>query len=345
MPDEELETLAAQGRLQDPKVLTAQVDRMLDDPKSRAFTGTFIGQWLGTQDLGGRVAPMLTEIQEFYNPPVAADLRAEPILIFERILGENRSLLELLTADYTYLTERLVKFYQLEDKLKDVHGNEPQLVQWPDARRAGVMTTGAVLAITSHYAQTSPVLRGAWVLDTLLGTPVPPPPPNVPQLETGKKAAAHMREKILAHRNNPACAACHKLMDPIGFALENFDWTGRWRDRESDGSEIDASGMLASGEKFNGPAELRQALLGKKSEFLRQLSAKVLGYALGRNLQDGDSCTVQHLVDTLEKDNYRGRTLIREIVLSIPFRNSQGGQVTLEAAPPPPKRTVPMVVK
>ena len=346
MPDEELNTLAAQGRLQNPQVLAAQVDRMLDDPKSRAFTSTFIGQWLGTQDLGGRVAPMLTEIQEFYNPPVAADLRAEPILIFERILAENRSLLELLTGDYTYLTERLVKFYQLEDKFKEVHGNTPQLVQWPDARRAGVMTSGAVLAITSHYMQSSPVLRGAWVLDTLLGTPVPPPPPNVPQLAAGKKNAVHMREKILAHRNDPACSACHKLMDPIGFALENFDWTGRWRDKESDGTAIDATGSLASGEKFDGPAELRQALLSKKSEYLRHLSGKVLGYALGRNLQDGDSCTVQHLVDTLEKDNYRARTLIREIVLSIPFRNSQGGQVTLEAEPPPPpKRTVPMVVK
>ena len=346
MPDEELNTLAAQGRLQDPKVLTAQVDRMLDDPKSRAFTSTFIGQWLGTQDLGGRVAPMLTEIQEFYNPPVAADLRAEPILIFERILGENRSLLDLVTADYTYLTERLVKYYQLEDKFKDVHGNTPQLVEWPDGRRAGVMTSGAVMAITSHYAQSSPVLRGAWVLDTLLGTPVPPPPPNVPQLEAGKKNAAHMRDKILAHRNNPACSACHNLMDPIGFALENFDWTGRWRETETDGSAIDATGSLASGEKFNGPAELRQALLARKSDFLRHLAGQTLGYALGRNLQDGDSCTVQHLVDTLEKDNYRARTLIREIVLSIPFRNSQGGKVTLEAGPPPPpKRTVPMVVK
>ena len=182
MPDDELNNLAAQGKLQDPQVLSAQVDRMLDDPKSRNFTSTFIGQWLGTQELGGRVAPMLTELQTFYNPPVAADLRAEPILLFERILGENRSILELLTADYTFMTERLVKFYQLEDQLKDVHGDQPQLVKWPDNRRAGVMNLGAVMAITSHYRQTSPVLRGAWVLDTLLGTPVPPPPPNVPAL-------------------------------------------------------------------------------------------------------------------------------------------------------------------
>lgn len=346
MPDAELDTLAAQGKLQDTQVLAAQVERMLDDPRSSAFAATFIGQWLGTQDLGGRVAPMLTEIQTFYNPAVAADLRAEPILIFQRILGENRSLLELLNGNYTYLTERLVKFYQLENQFPDLHGNEPRLVQWPDARRAGVMTSGAVLAMTSHYNQSSPVLRGAWVLDTLLGTPVPPPPPNVPPLVTGKKQAVHMREKTLEHRNNPACAACHKLMDPIGFALENFDWTGRWRDKESDGAPIDATGALASGETFNGPAELRQVLLGKKDDFLRHITGKVLGYALGRNLQDGDSCTVQHLVDALQSDHYRARTLLREIVLSTPFRNSQGGKVTMEATPPPPpKRTVPMVVK
>jgi len=354
MPDDELLTLAAEGQLQDPKVLATQADRMLDDPRSQTFSKTFIGQWLGTQDLGGRVAPMLTELNAYYTPPVAADLRAEPVLMFERILGENRSLLELIDGNYTYMTERLAKFYQVEDRFKDVHGNDPQLVQWPDDRRAGVLTSGAVMAMTSHYRQTSPVLRGAWVLDTLLGTPVPPPPPNVPQLEAVKcddncavtaKTAVNMRQKILDHRANPACATCHQLMDPMGFALENFDWTGRWRDKEFDGSAIDASGSLPSGEKFNGPAGLRQVLLGKKDDFLRQLTGKVLGYALGRSLQDGDSCTVQHLAQTLEKDNYRARTLIREIVVSIPFRNSQGGQVTIEAPPPPPKRVTQMVIK
>jgi hypothetical protein len=355
MPDDELLTLAAAGQLQDPKVLIAQVDRMLDDPRSQTFARTFIGQWLGTQDLGGRLAPMLTELQAYYTPPVAADLRAEPVLMFERILGENRSLLELLNGNYTYMTERLVKFYQLEDTFKDLHGNEPQLVEWPDNRRAGVLTSGAVMAITSHYRQTSPVLRGAWVLDTLLGTPVPPPPPNVPALAAVKceddcvnkgKTAVGMRQTILDHRANPACATCHRLMDPIGFALEHFDWTGRWRDKEFDGSPLDDSGALPSGEKFTGPAELRQVLLNRKDEFIRQLTGKVLGYALGRNLQDGDSCTVQQMAEKLQHDNFRARTMIREVVLSIPFRNSQGGKVIMEsAAPPPPKRTVPMVIK
>lgn len=354
MPDEELITLADRGKLQDPTVLAAQMERLLDDPRSRSFTSTFIGQWLGTQDVGGRAAPMLTELQSFYTPPVAADLRAEPILLFQRLVGENRSLLELLSADYTYMTERLVKFYQLEDKFKGFRGNQPQLVKWPDDRRAGVMNFGAVMAMTSHYRQTSPVLRGAWVLDTLLGTPVPPPPPGVPPLEPVKcldncaaeaKTAVGMRHKILSHRVNTACAACHNLMDPIGFALENFDWTGRWRDKEFDGSAIDATGSLPSGEQFDGPAGLRKVLLSKNDDFLRHISGKMLGYALGRSLQDGDSCTVQRLSDTLQKDGFRTRTLLREIVLSIPFRNSQGGVVALQAAPPQRKRIGPMVVK
>ncbi len=354
MPDEELTTLAAQGKLQDPKILAAQVERMLDDPKSRTFTSTFVGQWLGTQDVGGRVAPMLTELQAYYTPPVAADLRAEPILIFERILAENRSLLELLSGNYTFMTDHLVKFYQVEDKFKGFHSVRPKLVEWPDGRRAGVLNTGAVMAMTSHYRQTSPVLRGAWVLENILGTPVPPPPPDIPPLapvrceencvETAKTASG-MRGRILAHRVNPSCVACHNLMDPIGFALENFDWTGRWRDKEFDGSPIDATGALPSGEKFDGPEGLRNVLLGKKEEFLRHLTGKILGYALGRNLQDGDSCTVQNLASALEKDGYQARTLMREIALSIPFRNSQGGAVTIEAPPPPPKRQGPMVVK
>jgi hypothetical protein len=346
VPDEELYRLAGEGRLQDSDVLAAQVDRMLDDPRSRAFTSTFVGQWLGTQDLGGRVVPMLTELQSFYYPDVAADLRAEPILLFQHLLAENRSLLDLLTADYSFLTERLVKFYQLEGQVT-VKGNTAQLVHWPDNKRAGVLGLGAVLAMTSHYNQTSPVLRGAWTLETLLGTPVPPPPPDIPPLETAdiKKSGMTVRQKVARHVADPACSTCHNLMDPIGFGLENFDWMGRWRETEKNGQPIDAVGILPTGERFSGPAELRQALLGRKDEFVRHVTAKVLGYALGRSLQDGDHCTVQRLVDTIAKDEYRARTLIREVVLSIPFRNSQGGSVSIEHVPPPPRRAKPMVTK
>lgn len=338
MPDDELLHLAEQGRLQDPKVLAEQVDRMIDDPRSSAFTNSFIGQWLGTQDLGERLVPFVNGVADFYNPESAAELRQEPVLLFNRILGENRSLLELLTADYTYLTPRLVKYYQLEGKV-DLHGNGFELVKWPDNRRAGVLGMAAPLAITSSSRTTSPVLRGAWVLETVLGTPVPPPPPNVPKLPESTRRADEptMREKLTAHRSNPACFTCHRLMDPIGFGLENFDYMGRWRDKDPQGRPIDASGVLPSGEAFNGPQELRQALLAKKADFLRHLSGKTLGYALGRSLQDGDSCTIQQITDRVEKDNYRARTLFREIVLSIPFRNTQGGVVNAMVAPPPSK--------
>jgi len=321
-------------------------DRMLDDPRSRAFVSTFVGQWLGTQDVGGRVVPLLTELQSYYTPDTAADLRTEPVLLFDHILGENRSLLELLTADYTFLTERLAKFYQIEDKV-DVHGNDFRLVKWPDNRRAGITGMGSVLAMTSHYEQSSPVLRGAWILETILGTPVPPPPPNVPPLDPDKKLKdLTVRQKVEQHRANPTCAACHKLMDPMGFALENFDWMGRWREKEKNGQALDVSGELPSGEKFNGPVELRQALLNRKDDFLRHLTGKLLGYALGRSLQDGDSCTIQHMVDNLARDNYRARTLLRDIVLSVPFRNTQGGLTKVESLQTAvPKRQRPMVTK
>jgi len=323
-PDEKLLRLAEDGRLQDAKVLTEQVDRMLDDPRSRKFYNSFMGQWLGTQDLGGRVVPLLTELQSYYTPDTAADLRAQPVLLLDRIMGENRSLLELLTADYTHLTKRLAKFYQMDEKgLIDA---EFRLVQWPDNKRAGLLGLGGVLALTSRYKETSPVLRGAWALDTLLGTPVPPPPPDVPELKNdGPAKKTSMREKLAAHRANPTCSACHRLMDPIGFGLENFDWMGRWRDKQDNGSPVDADGELPSGEKFTTPQELRTALMSRKSEFVGNLTARMMGYALGRSLQDGDDCTVQRIAQALEKDGYRGRTLIREIVLSLPFRNTQGG--------------------
>jgi hypothetical protein len=325
MPDEELSRLADQGKLQDAKVLSAQVDRMLDDPRSRTFATAFIGQWLGTQDVGGRVVPTVNDVQSFYTPEVAADLRMEPVMLFHYMLTQNRSLLDLIDGNYTFLTERLVKFYQLEDRFPSI-GSGFQRVEWPDRSRAGVLGMGSVLAMTSHYKQTSPVLRGAWVLETLLGTTVPPPPPDVPPLEASADKTLNLtvREKLTKHRANAACATCHNLIDPMGFGLENFDWMGRWREQEN-GRPVDASGVMPSGEKFNGPVEMRQVLLERKNEFLRNLTSKMLGYALGRSLQDEDACTVQRIVAALAKDHEGARTLIRKIVLSIPFRNAQGG--------------------
>lgn len=341
MPDEELFRLAGEGKLQDPKILSEQVDRLLDDPRSRAFANAFAGQWLGSQEIGGRAVPLLTELQHFYTPEVAADLREQPELMFHHLVTSNRSLMELLTGNYTFLTERLVKYYELEGKVKLEPGGAFQLVEWPDNRRAGVLGLASVLAMSSHYKQASPVLRGAWILDTLLGTPVPPPPPEVPPLDLSKKpeTAPSMRKMLATHRENPSCAACHNLMDPIGLGLENFDWMGRWRDFEPNGERVDASGALPGGESFNGPVELREVLAKRKEEFLRQLTVKLLGYALGRNQQDGDQCTVQRMLTNLEKNGYRARVLLKDIVLSTPFRNSQTDAVVTEMSTPAAKRT------
>jgi cytochrome c553 len=341
MPDDALRSAADRGGLRDTKMLAAQVDRLLDSPRSRALANTFIGQWLGTKDIGGRVAPTVSEVQDFYTPEVAADMREEPVVFFHHLLWANASLIDLLNGNYTFLTERLVRFYELESHARHVQGALFQKVEWPDQRRAGLLALGGVLAMTSNFRQTNPVLRGAWVLENLLGVKVPSPPPDIPPLETeaNRKSNLTTRQKLEQHRASPACAACHNLMDPIGFGLENFDGYGRWRDTEN-GKPIDASGTMPSGEKFNGPVELRQILLTRKEEFIRTLTGKMLGYALGRGLHDGDHCTVQRIAAALEKDGYRARTLIREVALSIPFGNSQGG-VAVEAAPASKKRERP----
>ncbi len=331
MPDDELLQLAAQSRLQDPAILKQQVDRMLDDPRSRAFANSFVGQWLGTQEVGGRVVPLLTELQHYYTPEVAAELREEPVLLFQHILASGRSLLELLNANYTFMTARLAKFYQVEEQIKTPLGVQFKRVEWPDNRRGGVLGMASVLAMTSHYKMASPVLRGAWVLETILGTPVPPPPPDVPTLENAAKSdkGLSMRQILSRHRDDSACASCHNLMDPIGFGLEPFDWMGRLRE-----GPIDSKGTLPSGESFDGPIELRNILLGRKEEFLRHISGKILGYALGRGISDADQCTIQRIVDKLDQNNANARLLIHEIVLSSPFRNHQAGTATSISSAP-----------
>lgn len=323
MPDDELRQLADRGELNRPETLSAQVRRMLQDPKAHIFAKTFIGQWLGTKDVGGRVAPTQNSIQHYYTPEVAADMRREVVLMFERLIREDRSVLELIDADYAFLSGRLAKFYQMEPGVK-LGKSEFRKVALKDKRRGGLVTSGAVLALTSHFKKTSPVLRGAWVFDTLLGTPVPAPPPDVPELRSkdneGKRLS--IRQQLAAHRDHPACLACHNLIDPIGFSLENYDFLGRWRD-QIDGKAVEASGKLPSGESFAGPAELKKIMLGKKDEFARNLSRKLLGYALGRGLDDRDECTISQLTERLGATDYRAQTLIRGIVLSVPFRNRQ----------------------
>ena len=322
MPDPELRHLADSGRLVDDNVLKGQVDRMLDHPRSRYFARTFIGQWLGTKDVGGRVAPTLNEIQHFYTPLIAADMREEPVLLFQRMLDEDRSLLEFVSADYTYLTERLARHYGMPDA---VQGNEFRLVATPGGRRGGLLGLGGVQAMNSAYKRTSPVLRGVWVLETLLGTKIPAPPPDIPPLETEEAKARNLtvREMLNEHRANPTCAACHDVIDPIGFGLENFDWLGRWRETDEHGHPVDASGVLPSGEAFDGPAELRKVLLARKDALVRHVAQKLFGYALGRSILDRDHCVIENIVRKLDPSGVGARSLVREIVLSKPFRYTQ----------------------
>ena len=323
MPDEELFRLAESGRLKNSQTLLAQVGRMLKDPKAGVFSKTFMGQWLGTQYLGGRIAPTQNSIQHYYTPEVAKALRNECELFFHHLVRNNESVLELIDSDYTYMSGRLAKFYERKD-WKEFQRDSFRRVSFTDNRRGGLVGMGAVLAITSHFKQTSPVLRGAWVFDTMLGTPVPPPPPDVPELakkdKKGKRLA--VKEMLGKHRDQASCSACHNLIDPIGFALENFDFLGRWRERDND-KALHTKGELPTGEVFDGPEELRQVLLKRKDVFVRQLIRKVLGYALGRALVDKDEGTIERIARKLEAEGHGARTLIEQVVLSTPFRNKQ----------------------
>jgi len=317
MPDQRLFDLAEAGKLHQTPVLKAEVQRMLHDPKADIFFETFTGQWLGTKEVGGSVSPINGEYRDVYSSELAADFRAEAIQLTSYIARENRSILEFLDADYGFLNDRLAKHYGLPQ----VKGRQLRKVDVANGQRGGLLGLGGVHMVTSYPQRSSPVLRGAWVLETLLGTPVPSPPADIPALpkKVSSKDPKTFREKLEKHRDNPSCAACHDLIDPIGFGLDNYDLLGRWRDKTENGKPVDATGILPSGEKFAGPAELKKILLERKQEFARHFSRKVLGYALGRSLEDPDSCTIESLVSSLEENDYHFQTLIEEIVTSTPF--------------------------
>lgn len=324
MPDDELMLLAAEGKLQDEDILTAQVNRMLKDRRSMTMANTFVGQWLGTKDVGGRIAPITNELQDTYTVEIASDMREEAVRLFHFLVTENRPVTELIDSDYTFMTGRLAKFLEIEGA-KGLKTAEFSKFNYPDRNRGGLLGMAAVLAATSHYKETSPVLRGAWVFDTLVGSPVPPPPPNVPPLGGKKKDGKVLttKERLELHRNDISCRSCHELIDPIGFGLENFDFLGRWRN-EVDKHPIDAGGRMPTGEIFSNPAEMRKVLLEtRKEQFLRQVSKKLLSYALGRGIDDQDDCTITQLVEHLEQNELGAGELVRQIVLSVPFRNRQ----------------------
>lgn len=335
MPDSELMKLAEQGKLQDENVLAEQVERMLRSrvdqrglrrgAKVRGFATSFIEQWLGTRALGREFKPDKS-IAQRYDSELEGGMKYEPIFFFEDLLADNRSLLNLIDSDFTYVNRRLASHYRVRGEFRE----QPKKVQLPeDSHRGGLLGMSAVLAVSSFPHRTSPVLRGKWILETLLGTPPPPPPPNVPGLDETSVAAqpTSLRQRLELHRSDPTCASCHSMMDPLGFGLENFDVLGRWR-TVADGVAIDASGVLPGGATFEGPDELKQLLMDRKEQFIRNLTSKMLGYGLSRGLTNEDDCVVEAITGKLAEDDYKAQTLIMEIVKSVPFRY-KSNQVSL----------------
>ncbi len=319
MPDAPLFDLAAKEKLHDPEILKSQVGRMLTDVKSRDFAERFVEQWLGTRELGRDIKPDQKLFPEYYDAEIQAAIRYEPVLFFQEILGKNLSLLNLIDAKFTVMTGKLAKFYGVNAKNMS---QQPKYAELPEnSHRGGILTMSAVLAVSSYPQRTSPVLRGKWVLENILGTPPPAPPPNVPALKENEAGAAPqtLRERLEQHRANAVCATCHDRIDPLGFALENYDVLGRWRTSDA-GKPIDSAGQLPDGTKIAGPDDLKKVLLDRKDGFIRFFTTKMLGYALGRGLTPGDSCTVDQIVAKVAEENYSSQTLIREIVLSVPFR-------------------------
>ncbi len=314
MPDTELFELARKGTLRNGDHLERQVRRMIADPKSAAFVESFAGQWLQLRSL----EDMAFDTQQF--PGCGSDLLAamhhETMRFFAEIVHRDLSVFTVLDADFTFVNEALAKHYGI----KGVKGDEFRRVSLKGTPRAGVMTQGSILAVTSNPTRTSPVKRGKFVLENLLGTPPPPPPANVPLLEEGPQLSGTMRQRLEEHRRNPACASCHKLMDPIGFALEHFDAVGRYRARD-EGGPIDTTGELPSGERFDGYDELRGLLLkNKRDEFLQCIAQKTLIYAIGRGLEYYDQCALDKIKNALEQDDYRFSRLVLEVVKSEPFQ-------------------------
>jgi mono/diheme cytochrome c family protein len=314
IPDEELLAVAERGDLHKPKVLEQQARRMLADPRAANLTENFAEQWLHLRNLES-ITPDLRLFPEF-DDNLRQAFRRETELHFENMLREDRSVLDLLQADYTFLNERLAKHYGIPH----VYGSQFRRVAvGRDSQRGGLLRQGSVLTVTSYATRTSPVLRGNWILGNLLGTPPPPPPPNVPNLKENTVAESlPMRARLAEHRANPACASCHNLMDPVGFALENFDATGRWRNLE-DGQPIDARGGLPDGSTFDGVTGLEAGLLKQSELFVGTLTEKLMTFALGRGVEHFDAPAVRKIVRAAQANDYRFSSVILGVVKSTPF--------------------------
>ena len=325
MPDDELLKSAIAGELHKPEVLQSQVARMMADTKSQAFVRNFGGQWLQTRNLDV-LKPDAAKFPD-YGPELREDMRTETEMFFEEIVKEDRSILDFIDGDFTFLNERLARHYGIEG----VTGPEFRRVKLDGAQRSGVLTQASVLTVSSYPTRTSPVIRGKWILENILNTPPPPPPPDVPALdEKTLGQSASMRQQLEQHRANPACAGCHARMDPLGFGLENYDAIGRWRTQ--DGSfPVDSSGTLPNGKSFAGAAELKAILKADPNAFAKALTEKMLTYALGRGLEAYDRPAVQQIVQRTAQNGYRFSALVQGIVASMPFQERRAAVESAQA--------------
>lgn len=316
IPDQELMRLAASGQLNDPQTLRQQTKRMLEDPRSRGFGEAFGARWLGIDENSERV-PDATMFPEF-SDDLKQTFREETIRFVTHVFRENRPPFELIDADYVWANDTLAEHYQLQTD----RPSGWQLVKVTGSQRGGVMTLGSVLTATSYAARTSPVLRGKWVMERLLGTSVPQPPPTVPSIDQSapEVTATTFRSRLERHRSDPQCMVCHQTMDPLGFALENYDAIGRWRDNEND-VPVDSQAELPDGTKLAGPEGLKKALIERRGEVERQLVRKLLGYSLGKALDEYDQCVVDRCIKKMEEEKIGARELLEEIFLSFPFQH------------------------
>ena len=313
-------TWRSAGRLREPAVFAAQVHRMLGDERTDALVENFTGQWLQLRNLEAKVVPDLLMFPDF-DDNTRKGFRKETELFFGYILRDDRSTLELLSADYTFVDERLAKHYGIQG----VYGPQFRRVKLTDPNRRGLLGQGSILSMTSVATRTSPVFRGKYVLSTFLNTPPPPPPPNVPTLEESNKGAFDGCRRRCARswnctaRTQP-CAGCHRVIDPAGFALENFDSVGQWRDTGPDGAPLDVAGTLADGSQVNGPVALREAILSRPDAFVTVVTEKMLTYALGRGLEPSDMPVVRRIVKKAAQNDYRLSSIVMGIVESAPFQ-------------------------
>ena len=320
MPDDELRELADTGEILNPKVLLKQTRRMLDDPKSGSFVERFLDCWLNLRSLGD-MPPDREAFEVYYSQNLQEAMRRETFLFTRSLIDENQSILKFLQADYSFVNRPLAKLYGVADQLDIKESHRFHRVRFDDPNRGGLLGQGSVLTVTANGVETSPVIRGVWMLENILGTPPSPPPDDVPAIDPDVRGASSMRDILTKHRESPACYECHQKIDPLGFALENFDPIGRWRSGYASGTKVDSAGVLPSGESFEGLADLKAILVQRHAFFARMLTEKLVAYACGRRIEPLDRASITEIYQPLEDKSYPLRSLIERVVTSSSFRS------------------------